>query len=55
MRCGGKGDAIPLLIFQDAPPFKAGSFTLIQIVLGVVNIQDRIIPVVDMRKRILFF
>ena len=27
MRCGGKGDAIPLLVFQDAPPFKAGSFT----------------------------
>ena len=28
MRCGGKGDAIPLLAFQEAPPFMAGSFTV---------------------------
>ena len=32
MRRGGKGDAIPLLVFQDAPPFKAGSFTFTMVV-----------------------
>jgi len=27
MRPGVKGDGIPFLALQDAPPFKAGSFT----------------------------
>jgi hypothetical protein len=29
MRCRVIGDAIPFQVFQDAPPFKAGSFTII--------------------------
>jgi len=28
MRCGGKGDAIPLIAFQDAPPCRRGNSLL---------------------------
>jgi hypothetical protein len=41
MRRGGKGDAIPLIAFHNAPLFKAGFFT--QIALDVPGFEGRVI------------
>jgi len=40
MRCRGKGDAIPLLVVQDALRLAAGSFTLLPLIIFSTRICD---------------
>jgi hypothetical protein len=44
MRRGGKGDAIPLIAFHNAPLFKAGFFTSPDISVSCILLQICIFP-----------